>query len=195
MSVQEPFRAIAILERTLRGYTLVECSREFDVSDSRCAQLANLGVQFLRSLPFVRNTKIPKHDYYDLRDRLKHQRFWLSQIAKARQHARVRVPERGGAPGVEHSVATALGRARGLKAREVISIVTEFEAALLAAAETPGRTSMPIKGQRSKSKSAVHTHTGNSDAHARDRNCGALHEISRAGKKIHGRSRRVGGSS
>jgi len=113
MSVQDPFRAIAILERTLRGYTLAECSREFDMSDSRCAQLANLGVQFLHSLPFARNATISKH----------------------RQDARMRVAERGVRPAVERCVATALDPAHGPTAREVTSIVTEFEAALLAAAE------------------------------------------------------------
>lgn len=151
MSIQDPSRAIAILEKTLRGYTLAECSREFGMSDSRCAQLANLAVQFLRGLPFVRKTAIPKHNYYDVRERLKHQRFWLKQIDKAKRQAGVRVSGKGVGSDIERSIASALGRSYGLKAGQVISIVTEFEAALLASGETTDHEGEQFNAQRSKS--------------------------------------------
>lgn len=156
MSVEDPLRAIAILERTLRGYTFAECSREFGVSQSRCAQLANLAVQFLSSLPFIRNATVPEHNFYDPRERLKHQRFWLKQIGKAKHHARVCVPGRRVGPAVERSIATALGRSYGLEAQQVISIATEFKAALLASVETPDRIGKRFKAQRSKTISTVH---------------------------------------
>jgi hypothetical protein len=151
MAVQDPLRAIAILERTLRGYTFAECSREFGVSSSRCAQLANQAAQFLRSLPFIRRSTVPKHDWYDPRQRLQHRDFWLKQIGKAKDHPRVRLPVRRFGPTVERSIAKDLGRPYGLRGWDVIAIVRKFEAALLAMAETPEPARKPLNAKASRS--------------------------------------------
>jgi hypothetical protein len=182
MAVQDP----------LRGHTLAECSREFGVSSSRCAQLANLAVQFLRSLLFIRRSTVPKHDSYDPRQRFQHREFWLKQIDKAKEHPRVRLPVRRFDPTVEHSIATDLGRPYGLRGWDVIAIVRKFEADLLAMAETTGRARKPPKAKVSKSISTIPNDGGYDDAHARTRNRVSLREISHAGQKVHARSRRVG---
>ena len=192
MAVQDPLRAIAILERTLYGYTLAECSREFGISSSRCAQLANQAAQFLRSLPFIRRRTVPMHDWYDARQRLQHRDFWLSQIGKAKDHPRVRLPVRRFGPTVERSVAKDLGQPYGLRGWDVTAIVRKFEAALLAMAETPERAGKPLKAKASRSISTVHNNGGHDDVPTRSRNRCSLREISRPSQKVHARGRRVG---
>lgn len=192
MAIQDPLRAIAILERTLCGYTLAECAREFGVSSSRCAQLANQAAQFLRSLPFIRRSTVPKHNWYDARQRLQHRGFWLKQIGKAKDHPRVRLPVRRFGPTVERSIAKDLGQPYRLRGWDVIAIVRKFDAALLAMSETPERVGKPLKAKESRSISTVHTDGGHADAPTRSPNRVSLREISHPSQKVHARSRRAG---
>ena len=151
MGVQDRLRAIAVLERTLRGHTFAECSREFQVSRSRCEQLARLAVQFLVTLPHMRISTVSKHEWYNARDRLKHREFWLELIDKSKCHPRARLPARGFGPTTERSIATKVGRAYGLTGPEVVSLATEFEAELLASAESPGAAN-GLPGERAKKR-------------------------------------------
>jgi transcriptional regulator with XRE-family HTH domain len=82
--LKEPLKAFQVLESTLKGSTIAHCAQEFGVSQSYCNQLATRAVETLLQLEFVREHRVPVHDWWLHRKRLLYREHWLQLIEQAR---------------------------------------------------------------------------------------------------------------
>lgn len=78
-------RALALLERSLSGVTLIAVAAEFGLSSSRASILCTTAARTLLAPHRRTQEPVPNHDCDNYIARRKQAGFWLRQIEKARQ--------------------------------------------------------------------------------------------------------------
>lgn len=127
--LKDPHRAFSIFETLLKGKTLVECSKLFNLSGARCRQIANDAAYLLRDFPYVSPEAVPRQNITDARQRLKHREFWLRQIAYARS-LNVRILSQA----EKDKVLKPLGDMFNLRSGDIEWLISEYHRKMIIAA-------------------------------------------------------------